>query len=170
MSTALTATPISQDAIAGLAELIEASGAPDKLINQGLCGRFHNRAALNIDGEAGISVFKSQSFALPFRMEMMERHPQGSQAFLPMQEGEYLVVLAEDKDGAPHDPRAFVAGAGQGVNIGRNVWHGVLCPLSDPGLFMVVDRVTDGPNLEEHWFDTPYTVEPVTEPASTGLA
>ena len=83
----------------------------------------------------------------------------GSQAFLPMQEGEYLVVLAEDKDGAPVAPRAFIAGPGQGVNIGRNVWHGVLCPLSDPGLFMVVDRVGEGPNLEEHWFDEPFIIE-----------
>jgi ureidoglycolate lyase len=159
MSRHLTSTPISQAAISGLAELIEASGEPDKLINQGLCGRFHDRATLDIDGEAGISVFQSASFSMPFRMEMMERHPHGSQAFLPMQQGEYLVVLAEDKDGVPDTPRAFIAGAGQGVNIGRNVWHGVLCPLSDPGLFMVVDRVTDGPNLEEHWFDDPYTIE-----------
>lgn len=159
MSNTLKATPISSDAIAGLAELIEASGAPDKMINQGRCGRFHDRANLDIDGVAGISVFKSESFAMPFKMEMMERHPHGSQAFLPMQKGEYLVVVAEDKDGAPHAPRAFIAGAGQGVNIGRNVWHGVLCPLSDPGLFMVVDRVTSGPNLEEHWFTEPFTIE-----------
>lgn len=162
MSTILKATAISQEAIAGLAELIEASGTPDKLINQGLCGRFHDRAALDIEGDTGISIFNSQSFSLPFKMEMMERHPHGSQAFFPMQEGAYLVVLAEDKNGVPHAPRAYIASSGQGVNIGRNVWHGVLCPLSDPGLFVVVDRVTDGPNLEEHWFDTPYIVEPVT--------
>lgn len=159
MSMAVTARAITAEAVTGLAELIEARGAPDKLINQGHCGRFHDRATIDIDGDAGISVFQSASFALPYRLEMMERHPLGSQAFLPMQEGEYLVVLAEDRDGAPGTPQAFVAGAGQGVNIGRNVWHGVLCPLSDPGLFMVVDRVTAGPNLEEHWFDTPYLVE-----------
>lgn len=163
MTPTLKAEPISQAAIAGLAELIEAEGAADKLINQGLCRRFHDRASLDIAGDAGISVFKSASFSLPYRMEMMERHPHGSQAFLPMQEGTYLVVLAEDKAGAPHNPRAFIAGPGQGVNIGRNVWHGVLCPLSDTppqaALFMVVDRVTDGPNLEEHWFDEPYTIE-----------
>ena len=156
MTRSLTAEPITQAAVAGLAEVIEASGSPDKLINQGLCGRFHDRATLDINGAAGISVFNSQSFALPFRLEMMERHPLGSQAFLPMQAGEYLVVLAADNGGTPDVPRAFIAGAGQGVNIGRNVWHGVLCPLSDPGLFMVVDRVSDGPNLEEHWFEEPY--------------
>ena len=153
------ATAISGEAIAGLAELIDATGAPDKLINRGLCGRYHDRATLDIAGQAGISVFKSESFSLPFKLEMMERHPHGSQAFLPMQEGVYLVVLAEDKGGMPDVPRAYIAGAGQGVNIGRNVWHGVLCPLSEPGLFMVVDRVSDGPNLEEYWFEEPYLVE-----------
>lgn len=159
MTTTLHATPITAGAIAGLAELIEATGPADKLINKGLCGRFHDRATLDIEGETGISVFQSASFAMPFRMEMMERHPHGSQAFLPMQQGEYLVVLADDRDGKPDAPRAFIAGPGQGVNIGRNVWHGVLCPLSDPGLFMVVDRVTDSPNLEEHWFDEPYLID-----------
>ncbi|WPZ31327.1 ureidoglycolate lyase (plasmid) [Sulfitobacter sp. OXR-159] len=159
MNNVLTATTINSDAIAGLAELIDASDTPDKLINQGRCGRFHDRATLDVDGRVGVSVFQSTSFSLPFKMEMMERHPLGSQAFLPMQEGEYLVVLAEDKDGAPVAPRAFIAGPGQGVNIGRNVWHGVLCPLSDPGLFMVVDRVGEGPNLEEHWFDEPFIIE-----------
>ena len=159
MNNVLTATTINSDAIAGLAELIDASDTPDKLINQGRCGRFHDRATLDVDGRVGVSVFQSTSFSMPFKMEMMERHPLGSQAFLPMQEGEYLVVLAEDKDGAPVAPRAFIAGPGQGVNIGRNVWHGVLCPLSDPGLFMVVDRVSEGPNLEEHWFDEPFIIE-----------
>lgn len=160
MTGTMRTQPISQDAIAGLAELIEADGAADKLINQDRCGRFHDRATLDmVDGTAGISVFKSESFSLPFKLEMMERHPFGSQAFLPMQEGEYLVVLAEDNDGKPGQPRAYIAGPGQGVNIGRNVWHGVLCPLSDPGLFMVVDRVTEGPNLEEHWFETPILIE-----------
>ena len=151
--------PITHGAMDGLAELIEASGPPDKLINRGFCGRFHDRAALDVDGRMGISVFNSRSFSLPYRLEMMERHPLGSQAFLPMQEGAYLVVLAEDRDGAPYRPRAFLAGPGQGVNIGRNVWHGVLCPLYDPGLFMVIDRVSEGQNLEEHWFDTPYVIE-----------
>lgn len=159
MITTLRARPITKEAISGLCELIEAAGVPDKLINNGRCGRFHNLARLDIEGEVGISLFQSETFAMPFKMEMMERHPLGSQAFLPMQEHDYLVVLAEDKDGRPDNPRAFIASAGQAVNIGRNVWHGVLCPLSGAGLFTVVDRVTGGPNLEEHWFETPILIE-----------
>ncbi|MEN8892197.1 ureidoglycolate lyase [Planktotalea arctica] len=160
MTHTIKATPITQKAVEGLAEVIDANGTPDKMINQDQCERFHDRATIDmVDGHAGISVFNSNSFTLPFKVEMMERHPYGSQAFLPMQQGEYLVVLADDENGAPGAPRAFIVGAGTGVNIGRNVWHGVLCPLSDPGLFMVVDRVSKGDNLEEHWFEEAMLVE-----------
>jgi ureidoglycolate lyase len=89
---------------------------------------------------------------------MMERHPNGSQAFLPMHQNPYLIVVAPDENGKPGVPKAFIADAGQGINIGRNVWHGVLCPLMEPGLFAVLDRVSDGPNLQEHWFKEPWQI------------
>lgn len=160
MSRNIRAVPLSVDAIAPFGDVIEAMGTADKLINKGLCGRYHNLARLDFgDGRAGISVFKSQTFSFPFQLDMMERHPQGSQAFLPMYQGLFLVVVAKDENGVPGKPLALVAQPGQGVNIGRNVWHGVLCPLQDPGLFAVVDRIGGGANLEEYWFDNPWTIE-----------
>lgn len=155
----IPACTATAEAMAGLAELIACRGAPDKLINQGLCGRFHDLAALDIvDGSAGISLFKSEVFSLPFKLEMMERHPLGSQAFIPMSDHGFLVVLAEDAGGRPGAPKAFVTAPGQAVNIGRNVWHGVLTPLGGSGLFAVIDRIGDGNNLQEHWFDTAFQV------------
>ncbi|EAQ24047.1 ureidoglycolate hydrolase [Roseovarius sp. 217] len=47
---------------------------------------------------------------------------------------------------------------GQAITLHRGTWHGVLTPLSDPGLFAVLDRIGPGANLEEYWFDAPYTV------------
>ena len=88
----------------------------------------------------------------------MERHPLGSQAFLPMDAGRYLVVVAEDRAGAPSAPRAFVAGASQGVNYHRNVWHGVLTPIEGSGIFAVVDRIGAGANLEECVLPEPFEV------------
>ena len=92
----------------------------------------------------------------------MERHPDGSQAFVPMHQHPYLVIVAPDSQGAPGRPVAFVAAPGQAVNYRRNIWHGVLCPLHAPGLFAVIDRIGipdgDRPNLQEHWFDAPYTI------------
>ncbi|MFD2740577.1 ureidoglycolate lyase [Sulfitobacter aestuarii] len=159
MSRDLHAKPLNAADFAAFGEVLEAVGEPDKMINQGLCGRHHDRARLDFaDGRAGISVFNAQARTLPFTLEMMERHPEGSQAFVPMHQNPYLVVVADDDGGKPGQPRAFLAQPGQGVNLHRNVWHGVLCPLQDPGLFAVIDRIGEGANLEEHWFDRPWQV------------
>ncbi|MFC3614303.1 ureidoglycolate lyase [Lutimaribacter marinistellae] len=144
---------------ASFGEVLDTAGAPDKMINQGLCGRYHDRATLDfVKGRAGISLFQAQPRALPYRLEMVERHPEGSQAFLPMTQAPFLVIVAPDEQGSPGRPRAFLTAPGQGVNFLRGTWHGVLTPLSEPGLFAVVDRIGEGANLEEHWFDVPWAV------------
>jgi ureidoglycolate lyase len=142
--------------------VLDTAGAPDRLINQGLCGRYHDRARLDFaDGRAGISLFDAEPRGLPYRLDMVERHPDGSQAFLPMTQAPFLVIVAPDESGTPGRPLAFLTAPGQGINLARGTWHGVLTPLSAPGLFAVVDRIGPGANLQEHWFDSPWTV--VTE-------
>jgi len=144
--------PMSADAFAPFGDLLEAKGMPDKIINQGLCGRFHDRARMDFsDGRAGISIFHAEKRDLPLKLDLVERHPDGSQAFVPMSHQPFLVVVAEDQNGTPQNIRAFLTEAGQAINIHRGVWHGVLTPLYDPGLFAVIDRIGEGPNLEEYW-------------------
>ncbi|SDE78417.1 ureidoglycolate lyase [Salipiger thiooxidans] len=153
--------PLTADVFASFGEVLDTAGAPDKVINQGLCGRYHDRATLDFPegGRAGISLFQAELRALPYRLEMMERHPLGSQAFLPMSMDGFLVIVAPDEDGRPGTPRAFASRPGQGINFHRSTWHGVLTPLSGSGLFAVIDRIGDGDNLQEHWFKKPYTIE-----------
>ena len=153
--------PITAAAFAPFGDLITLRDAPDKIINQGLCGRYHDLAGMDFgdDGRAGISLFNAQPRDLPLTLDMMERHPEGSQAFIPMTQHPFLVVVAEDDKGKPAKPLAFRTQAGQAVNYHRNTWHGVLTPLFAPGLFAVVDRIGDTPNLQEHWFDTPYLIK-----------
>lgn len=144
--------PMTADAFAPFGDLLEAKGMPDKMINQGLCGRFHDRARMDFsDGRAGISIFHAEKRDLPLKLDLVERHPDGSQAFVPMSHQPFLVVVAEDQNGTPQNIRAFLTEAGQAINIHRGVWHGVLTPLHDPGLFAVIDRIGEGPNLEEYW-------------------
>ncbi|MBE1288845.1 MAG: ureidoglycolate lyase [Rhodobacteraceae bacterium] len=144
--------PMSADAFAPFGDLLEAKGTPDKIINQGLCGRFHDRARMDFsDGRAGISIFHAEKRDLPLKLDLVERHSEGSQAFVPMSHQPFLVVVAEDQNGTPQNIRAFLTEAGQAINIHRGVWHGVLTPLYDPGLFAVIDRIGEGPNLEEYW-------------------
>ncbi|MGB0660109.1 MAG: ureidoglycolate lyase [Mangrovicoccus sp.] len=156
----IQAQSLTPQAFAPFGDVLDITGAPDKIINQGFCGRFHDRAQLDFgsDGRAGISLFSAQPREMPYRLEMMERHPDGSQAFIPMSFDPFLVIVAEDAGNQPAAPQAFVTEAGQAVNYHRGVWHGVLTPLLAPGLFAVVDRIGPGANLQEHWFDTPFVV------------
>lgn len=159
MSDTIRIRPIDPVDFAPFGDVIDCAGAADKLINQGLCGRFHDRARLDFaDGRAGVSLFRAEPRSLPLALEMVERHPDGSQCFVPMSEHPFLVIVAPDEAGQPGTPRAFETAPGQVINFHRGTWHGVLTPLHPPGLFAVIDRIGDGPNLEEHWFDTPFTV------------
>ena len=94
---------------------------------------------------------------------MVERHPDGSQAFLPISPVRFLVVVADDANGVPVNLKAFFTARGQSINLCRGVWHGVLAPIGQPGKFVVVDRIGDGPNLEEYWFDNPMVVTSVPD-------
>lgn len=161
MSHRVVIAPLTAEAFAPFGDVIDCAGDPDKLINQGQCGRYHDRAALDFsDGRAGISLFNANPRSLPYQLEMVERHPEGSQAFIPMTHQSFLVIVAPDIAGQPGSPLAFRTAPGQAVNYHRGTWHGVLTPLQGPGLFAVVDRIGAGSNLEEHWFDTPYEVVP----------
>ncbi|PLW78809.1 ureidoglycolate lyase [Cohaesibacter celericrescens] len=156
--------PLTKLAFAPFGEVLETSGTPTMMINQGLCGRYHDLAAVDIgeadadQGKVGISLFDAQPRRLPYQLDMMERHPLGSQAFLPMSMTSFLVIVAPDANGEPGMPLAFLSKPGQGINFHRNIWHGVLTPLQAPGLFAVVDRIGTSKNLQEHWFERPYIV------------
>ena len=152
--------PLTAAAFAPYGDVLEAAGAPDRVINDGLCGRFHDRARLDFgpDGRAGISVFHAEPRSLPLSLSLLERHPEGSQAFVPMSADPFLVIVAADAQGAPTEVHAFRTGPGQGINILRNTWHGVLTPLVGPGLFAVIDRIGATPNLEEHRLVVPLVI------------
>lgn len=156
---AIAAEPLTPESFAPFGEVLEIGGTPDRMINQGKCGRYHDLAQMDFGGgRAGISLFHAELREMPYTLDLLERHPLGSQAFIPMSQSRFLVIVAEDAGGVPGPVRAFIARAGQGVNLRRNVWHGVLCPLDGSGLYGVVDRIGDGDNLQEHWLDRPVMV------------
>ncbi len=148
--------PLTSDAFAPFGEVLDATG-DFRLINEGLCRRHHDRATLDFgaDGRAGISIFLAQPRALPHDFDLIERHPDGSQAFLPMTQHPFLVIVTESPQATP---RAFLTAPGQGINLRRGTWHGVLAPLHAPGLFAVVDRIGTTPNLEEYRYAQPFRV------------
>ena len=147
--------PLTAAAFAPFGDVLEPAG-PHRLINGGLCRRHHDLARLDFgDARGGISIFHAEPRALPYTLDLIERHPEGSQAFLPMTEHPFLILVAPDPQSPPH---AFLTDGHQGINLHRGTWHGVLTPLHAPGLFAVVDRIGSTANLEEHRYADPWIV------------
>ncbi|MFD0916425.1 ureidoglycolate lyase [Pseudahrensia aquimaris] len=157
--TRLVAKPLTREAFSPYGNVIETDGADSFAINNGTTERFHALAqAESVDGEVILSIFRGQPFSMPLTITMMERHPLGSQAFVPMQNRPWIVVVAPDAGGAPGKPNAFIAQGDQGVQYSRNVWHHPLISLEEVSDFLVMDRAGAGDNLEECNLNAPYEV------------
>lgn len=147
--------PLSAAAFAPFGTVIELAGAHHYPINAGTTERFHALALADTaeaGGRTGISLFRGQGFALPYRLRLMERHPKSSQAFVPLACGDtdrYLVVVAPPGPLRPDALRAFLARGFQGVQYGRGVWHHPLIALDHDSDFIVVDRIADDDNCDE---------------------
>ena len=145
--------PLTAAAFAPFGDVIELAGARQMPINAGTTIRFHDLAQVDVLSEGGrtlVNLFRAQPRDEPVRLSLMERHPLGSQAFLPLADAPYYVVVAEDDNGRPGALRAFVSSGWQGVNYAKNVWHHPLLALGAVRDFVVVDRGGAGVNLQEH--------------------
>ena len=102
MTTSIKVRPVSAEEFAPFGELLAARDAPTRMINAGRCERHHALATVERgDGEAIISIFRSEPVSLPYDCALLERHPLGSQAFIPMSPSRFLVTVAEDAGGVP---------------------------------------------------------------------
>jgi ureidoglycolate lyase len=149
--------PLTAEAFAEFGDVI-AAGAARKVfaINQGTTQRYHALARVDlVGGQAAISLARAQAFALPLTIALLERHPLGSQAFIPLHGARWVVVVAASPESTP---RAFLADRGQGVQYHRGTWHHPLIALDQGGDFLVVDRIGDGDNCEEAVLGQPWTI------------
>ncbi len=145
--------PLTRSGFAPFGDVIEMTGAQHYPINQGYAERFHDLARIDTDAEKGetiISLFRGKPRPLPIEIGFVERHPLGSQAFYPLQDRDWLIVVAEQGPApAIETLRAFRASGRQGINYARNAWHFPLLVLDRDSDFLVVDRKGPGNNLEE---------------------
>lgn len=150
----LTARPLTAEAFAAFGEVIDTRTAESFPINAGRTRRYHDLArveTLGDDARALISVFVSQPVTVPLTLDFLERHPLGSQAFMPLHEERFLVVVAPPGDAIdPSEVRAFVTDGRQGVNYRAGTWHAIQSVLEREGEFLVVDRGGPGHNCDEH--------------------
>lgn len=144
--------PLTRQAFARFGEVLDTLDAP-LLINAGFASRHNDLCTVDVTGGGGatnVSIFVAKARALPLAVTMMERHPLGSQAFMPLQDSPWLAVVCTDPlDSATY--RAFAATGRQGINYAVNTWHFPLITFAEGDRFLVVDRKGPGNNLEEHF-------------------
>ena len=152
----LTPQPLTKAAFARFGDVVETDGAAPIEINQGFARRCNGLATVDVTSggvAVNISLFEARPRPFPIEIKLMERHPLGTQLFMPLQDRPWLVLVCDDPL-KPASYHAFAATGRQGVNYARSVWHHPLLVFDDGARFMVVDRNSPD-NLEELWLEQP---------------
>ena len=142
--------PITKENFAKYGDMISTKDIKPLEINNGYAKRYDGIANLDTkkdNGESTICIFSALKRSFPMKIDMMEKHPLGSQAFIPMKETVFLSFVAPEGD-KPDLTRveAFIIPKGIGVNYNPGIWHFPLISTEDMN-FLVVDRKGSGDNL-----------------------
>ena len=124
-------------------------------INDGYAKRFDNLCRINTSSKKGktiMSIFSTKKRKFPMNIKMMEKHPLGSQAFVPMNETTFLVFVAP-KGKRPNTKKieSFIVPKQTGINYKPGIWHFPLISSKNMN-FLVIDRKGIGNNLVIHNF------------------
>ena len=153
MTITITPKKITKENFAKFGELITTDDIKPISINDGYAKRFDGIANLDAkkeNGESTISIFSALKRSFPMKVDMMEKHPLGSQAFIPMKETTFLAFVAPQGDKPDlNKAEAFIVPKGIGINYNSGVWHFPLISTEDMN-FLVVDRLGKGDNLILH--------------------
>ncbi len=151
----LAAEPLTKAAFAPFGDVIEMEGRASFPINQGFAERFNDLAIVDVSDDGGttnVSIIVANPRPMPIALQVMERHPLGSQFFVSLQERDWLIAVCTDpKDVTSY--RIFRAIGRQGINYHKGAWHHPLLVFDRDSRFLVVDRKGPGKNLEENWLD-----------------
>jgi ureidoglycolate lyase len=148
----ITPELLTRENFAPFGDVIEVNdNAKNFSINDGFTQRYHDLAAVDVTQENGrtlINIFRSTPLAQPVSINMMERHPLSSQAFIPMGQHPFLVVVAPKGELDTTRIRVFLASSNQGVNYHKGTWHHYCLALHQVSDFIVVDRGGVGNNCD----------------------
>ena len=142
--------PMTKENFSKFGDMIGTENIKPIEINNGYANRFDDIAKIdtsNNNGETTISIFSALKRSFPLKIDMMEKHPLGTQAFIPMKETTFLTLVAPEGKKLEMDKiESFVVPKGKGVNYKTGIWHFPLISTEDMD-FLVVDRKGPGENL-----------------------
>lgn len=153
MAIRLQPEPLSRDGFAPYGDVIESAAASTAAMNAARFERFDDLCRVETQDNARVAVSIARCLVantLPYRIDMVERHPLGSQAFVPLTAAKMVVVVAPPGAAVrASDLRAFVTNGRQGINYHRGTWHMPLIAFTAGQEFLIIDRVGDVPNCDE---------------------
>jgi ureidoglycolate lyase len=156
MEKIIIPTKINRSNFATYGDLISADDIKPIDINAGYAKRFDNLADLNTSKDGGktiVSIFSALKRTFPMKIDMMEKHPLGSQAFIPMKETTFLCFVAPSGESPQIDKiQSFIVPPKTGINYKPGIWHFPLISTEDTN-FLVIDRKGEGENLIIHKFE-----------------
>lgn len=158
----LRAVPLTPERFSAYGDVIEVSREHRTSMNTGRFERFDGLCNVDVDGRVAVSIARCRvATRLPHRFDTVERHPLGSQAFVPLASSRFVVVVAPPAESVEaRDLVAFVTNGSQGVNYARGTWHMPLIGLEEGQRFLVIDRAATGePNCDEHRLDEPVVLQ-----------
>ena len=159
MTIRLQPIPITRERFAPYGDVVETAEYDRAAMNAARFERFDDLCSVDMggDGRVAVSIARCRvATSLPYRIDMVERHPLGSQAFIPLTPARMIVVVAPPEESVEAaDLQAFVTNGRQGINYHRGTWHMPLIAFEAGQEFLIIDRAADQPNCEEHVLDEP---------------
>ena len=156
MEITIEPKPINKESFSKFGALVSTEDLKSVDINNGYAKRFDEAVKLDTHqdrGETTISIFSAVKRTFPMKIDMMEQHPLGSQAFIPMKETTFLVLVAPKSDKPDLNKiESFIIPPGIGINYKTGTWHFPLISTEDMN-FLVIDRKGSGNNLKIENFD-----------------
>ena len=155
--------PLTQEAFAPFGDVIQKQGHYPEEINYGQTRKYAGLAQIDVadeEGTATVHIYRSRPVSLPFRVEVMEYHPLGSQAFIPLHRQPFLVVVAPPAEILDFDSiQGFFTNGEQGVNLKKGVWHHYQLSLIENCDYLVIERDGPGVNTIEQHLDKTLLIE-----------
>ena len=162
MTITLKPQPLTSERFAPYGDVIETIVDRTAAMNAARFERFDDLCSIEMSdsGRVAVSIARCRApTSLPYRIDMVERHPLGSQAFIPLTPCRLIVVVAPPEESVEaSDLRAFVSNGRQGINYHRGTWHMPLIAFDQGQEFLIIDRAADVPNCDEHTLDETVTL------------
>jgi ureidoglycolate lyase len=155
----ITLTPqlLTKERFAPYGDVVESAAGNKAAMNASRFERFDDLCKIEMskDGRVAVSIARCRvATELPYRIDIVERHPLGSQAFVPLGPSRMIVVVAPAEESVEAaDLRAFVTNGRQGINYHRGTWHMPLIAFEQGQEFLIIDRAAGQPNCDEHMLD-----------------